>query len=186
MQWVMERTGHWSLEGVRSYNMTSNAQREALPNIPNQWKQLCPVTNSLASLPAMPITCAPQQPSIPQYTASASISAAMLTTSQHQQQLVSGLSLQFTTIQNCTVDFYTSSDPPTDSRNTTIHKRRPVCIVSDSDSDCMYIHTQCTTSYIIPVLVQMIIVLLCSLDELPRASTCKTVHTYIYLAAGLF
>ena len=40
-QLVMERTGHQSLEGVRSYKRTSNTQREALSNILNQSKDLC-------------------------------------------------------------------------------------------------------------------------------------------------
>ena len=115
-QLVMERTGHRSLEGLRSYNRTCNTQREALSNILNQSKDLCPVTNSLPSLPKTPTT------STPHHIASAS---TMLTASQHQQQLVSGLSLQSATLQHCTVNFYTGSAAPTESRNTpaTIRKR---------------------------------------------------------------
>ena len=125
-QLVMERTGHLSLEGLRSYMRTSNTQQEALSNILNQSKDLCPVTNSLPSLPKTPTT------STPHHTASAS---TMITASQHQ--LVSGLSLQSATFQHCTINIYTGSAAPTESRNTpvTISIKRSIFIDSDSDSD---------------------------------------------------
>ena len=107
------------LKKLQSFNVVGRLDRDQ-----------CPVTNSLASLPKMPTT------STPHHTASAS---TMLTTSQHQQQLVSGLCLQSATFQNCTVNFYTGSAAPTESRNTpaTIRKRRRVFIDSDSDSDSL-------------------------------------------------
>ena len=45
-QQIMERTGHMSLEGVRSYKKTSDEQREALSDILN-----CPSTSGPAKIP---------------------------------------------------------------------------------------------------------------------------------------
>jgi hypothetical protein len=56
-QLVMERTGHRSIEGIRSYKRTSDTQREALSDIlnKNSNKKIC-VSNSCAAQ-ALPSTC---------------------------------------------------------------------------------------------------------------------------------
>ena len=51
-QLVMERTGHRSLEGVRSYKRTSDTQREALSDILNHPKQ--PRVHTVASVSQLP------------------------------------------------------------------------------------------------------------------------------------
>jgi len=91
-QLVMERTGHRSLEGVRSYKRTSEAQREALSDILNRPKR--PRTNNaeLALQPPHPVTPT-------QY-----ISAE--TQSHH---LLHGLSLPSATFNNCNINFYIGS-----------------------------------------------------------------------------
>ena len=93
-QLVMERTGHRSLEGVRSYKRTSDTQREALSDILNQRKRPRSVS-----------------------------ATANITTAQHHQQLVAGLSLPSAEFNNCTVNFYmgsssSSSDSSADGKVT--------------------------------------------------------------------
>lgn len=87
-QLVMERTGHSSLEGVRSYKRTSEAQREALSDILNRPKR--PRTNNaeLALQPPRPVTPT-------QY-----ISA------ETQNHHLHGLSLPSATFKNCNINFY--------------------------------------------------------------------------------
>ena len=80
-QLVMERTGHRSVEGVRSYKRTSEKQRQALSDILNQ---PAPVVTSL------------EQPSTS--VTSCSSTASML---QHQQ----GIHLPSATFNNCTITF---------------------------------------------------------------------------------
>ena len=77
-QLVMERTGHRSIEGVRSYKRTSDSQREALSDILNGPKRPKSATNS--SPPA----------------------TSVFSSTQQSQQL----NLSSATFQNCTVNFF--------------------------------------------------------------------------------
>ena len=111
-QLVMERTGHRSVEGVRSYKRTSDQQREVLSDILNR----APTPKHTAShLPCH---------SAPTLTQSAS------------QQVLQGLSLPSATFHSCNLNFYLGSNSvlsPTDT-NTTPKKRRAM-VLYDSDSD---------------------------------------------------
>ena len=91
-QLVMERTGHRSLEGVRSYKRTSEAQREVLSDILNRPKRPRTSNAELALQPPHPVTPT-------QY-----ISAE--TQSHH---LLHGLSLPSATFNNCNINFYIGS-----------------------------------------------------------------------------
>ena len=71
-QLVMERTGHRSLEGVRSYKRTSNQQREALSDVLNLEPRIdIPDTNTSDTLSSIPVG----QPSPP---VSASTSSSLV------------------------------------------------------------------------------------------------------------
>ena len=76
-QLIMERTGHLSSEGVRTYKRTSETQREALSDILNGSKKPCfqGAGTSLCSLPAVPHGNT-ELTTIPQH----------LSASSHQQQ----------------------------------------------------------------------------------------------------
>ena len=91
-QLVMERTGHRSLEGVRSYKRTSDTQREALSDIINLQKTATPApsTDSQCVQPSTECrTTAPQQ----------------TVQSTHSSQLLQGLSLPLVMFYNCTIIF---------------------------------------------------------------------------------
>lgn len=109
-QQIMERTGHRSLEGVRSYKRTSRQQREALSDILN--RSTNPQATSSTSITHPP----------PAVVKKDSTSCAFTS----QQQLRS-LSLTGASFQDCTVNFYVGS--------TTTKRRRPMVITDDSDSD---------------------------------------------------
>ena len=82
-QLIMERTGHRSLEGVRSYKRTSDTQREALSDILNQ--PAC--SRIVAQYPPPTEVCSHVQ--------SASLS------NNHLQ----GLSLREASFHNCSITF---------------------------------------------------------------------------------
>ena len=100
-QLVMERTGHRSVEGVRSYKRTSDTQREALSDILNIRKVARVADNTYQHT-------AHQQPEQhPPAAAPPSFVQAMAAT-QHSQQL-HGLSFPSATFNNCTFNFHISS-----------------------------------------------------------------------------
>ena len=110
-QQIMERTGHQSIEWVRSYKRTSEQQREALSDIPNRSAQ----ATSTASVMHSP-------PAVVESGSTSGTSCAFTS----QQQLRS-LSLTGATFHDCKVNFYVGS--------MTIKRRRPMVIADDSDSD---------------------------------------------------
>ena len=81
-QLVMERTGHRSLTGVRSYKRTSDEQREALSDILNGGRKVARTE---------------QQPTI---------SATSSSSDQKTVNLSGSLSLSSTSFSGCTVNFY--------------------------------------------------------------------------------
>jgi len=92
-QLVMERTGHRSLEGVRSYKRTSDTQREALSDILNCRSKRCRVDDTVQQCPN---TTTDVQ---------SSSGATIFSNNQHSQELwaLSHLSAVF---NNCTVNIY--------------------------------------------------------------------------------
>ena len=66
-QLVMERTGHRSIEGVRSYKRSSDQQREALSDILNRGQKTAQVdspnllssSDGVVTLPSVPISAPP-------------------------------------------------------------------------------------------------------------------------------
>ena len=127
-QLLMERTGHRSLEGVRSYKRTSDSQREMLSDILNH----CPSSSrSPSTRPTKP-----KQPSTTPVTAEASV-ATFMSASQNSHSL-QGLSLPSATFNCCTVNFSIVHPTATTANCHRFHeqkKRRRVIIESDSDSD---------------------------------------------------
>ena len=107
-QLVMERTGHRSLDGVRSYKRTSDSQREALSDILNRQGATSTSTHK---------------------------SAVTLQSSQHSQ-LLQGLSLPSATFSHCTVTFNIgcAASGSGEANQKPPRKRRAV-IFDDSDSD---------------------------------------------------
>lgn len=108
-QLVMERTGHRSLDGVRSYKRTSDCQRFALSDILNK------ETSSLQ----------PTRPVVP------------LVQSALSNQLLQGLSIPSATFSHCEVHFHVgSTGTATDVKTAEPpRKRRRAWIIDDSDSD---------------------------------------------------
>ena len=103
-QLVMERTGHWSVEGVRSYKRTSDTQRETLSDILNSRKVARVADNTLST----------QQHTIHQQPEQRHSSAApptfvqTMAATQHSHQL-HGLSFPSATFNNCTFNFHIGS-----------------------------------------------------------------------------
>ena len=119
-QLIMERTGHRSVEGVRCYKRTSDAQREALSDILNGAKKTkVDGTTSVSQL----------APTVP--TPFTDITQSFISTCQHSQQLRT-LSLPSATFNQCTVNFYVGSVPCTEAPK---RKRAAMILDSDSDSD---------------------------------------------------
>ena len=110
-QLVMERTGHRSLDGVRSYKRTSDCQREALSNILNGAKK--PRQSSTSIVPAP------------------SLEANIPSINNSTQQLHAPLSLPSAVFNNCTVNIYAGH---TQADGVIGKKRRPL-VLYDSDSD---------------------------------------------------
>ena len=106
-QLVMERTGHRSLDSVRSYKRTSDCQREAMSNILNGGKR-------------------PRQSS----TVPASSLEANVSTSSQQ---LHALSLPSAVFQNCTVNFYAGHTQAGDDHANGKKRRPRVLYKSDSD-----------------------------------------------------
>ena len=126
-QLVMERTGHCSVEGVRSYKRTSDTQREALSDILNQQKR--PRSTSVPSSVPLQTTSKSSLQPVPVSDNS------LVANSQHNQQLVSGLSIPSATFNNCTVNFYMAEPSNTGIRDRPKLGKRRAIIESDSDSD---------------------------------------------------
>ena len=116
-QLVMERTGHRSVEGVRSCKRTSDAQREALSDILNRPAMVGAITNTT------PVAPAPTLPTI-------------ISSAQHSHQL-GALSLPSATFNNCQISFHIGpAAGVVSSLPTQIPKRRKIRPVDlDSDSD---------------------------------------------------
>ncbi len=119
-QLVMERTGHRSLEGVRSYKRTSDAQREALSDILNGGTKKAKLDGTRSShlAPAVPALLADTTPTF-------------LSASQHSQQLRT-FNLPSATFNHCTVNFYVGK--PAAPHTETLPRRKRAMIL-DSDSD---------------------------------------------------
>ena len=136
-QLVMERTGHRSLEGVRSYKRTSNVQREALSDILNnpskRPKPTTPFSSSaVSSENAMTVASQHSATDSPNSVVTEPSRSIAVSNSQHHQQLLSGLSLPSAVFTNCTVNFYVGST----NTGADLHskqKRRAAIIDSDSD-----------------------------------------------------
>ena len=88
-QMVMERTGHRSIEGVRSYKRTSEGQREALSDVLNRKAPRIGDTSNTVPSPG----------TFPQSTTPTTI----LNQTSTQMQ---GLGISTPTFSNCTVNFY--------------------------------------------------------------------------------
>ena len=155
-QLVMERTGHRSLEGVRSYKRTSNTQREALSNILNQSKDLCPDTNSLASLPKMPTTSTPHYTERQQCSLPHSISSSWSLVSVSNLTPFKIAQLTFTQVLLLLLSPETRLQPPAKG------DAYPLTVIQTPISYCSSIHTHSMTSHIIPELVDVLLVILCS------------------------
>ena len=108
-QQIMERTGHRSLEGVRSYKRTSDKQRQALSDVLNREDH-----HSTRQTP--------------QFTAVTQPPAACAFTSQQQLR---SLSLPAASFNDCTVNFFIGATTTMESRP----KRRRSLVIDDSDSD---------------------------------------------------
>ena len=123
-QLVMERTGHRSLEGVRSYKRTSDTQREALSDIINLQKTVTPPPPSTDS------QCT-------QRSTECRSSAPQTVQSTHSSQLLQGLSLPSATFHNCTITFNvgTGSSTAAGAQLGDPPRKRRAMITSDSDSD---------------------------------------------------
>ena len=113
-QLVMERTGHRSLEGVRSYKRTSDQQREALSDILNRPKR--PRTHSVESA---------LQPPPPESLAQTYISSETQT-----HQLLRGLSLPNATFNNCNINFFIGT---AESGSTDSSRKQTVSSATDGD-----------------------------------------------------
>ena len=112
-QLIMERTGHRSLEGVRSYKRTSNTQRENLSSILNQEK---PHNHST--------------------TPHESSSCTQIATQKHKQLVnVIGPSLPSSVFHHCTVNFYMAPGSNSSSTSSTKRANKRAFIESDSESD---------------------------------------------------
>ena len=113
-QLVMERTGHRSLEGVRSYKRTSDQQRETLSDILNHPKR--PRTHSVESA---------LQPPPPE-----SLAQTYISTETQTHQLLRGLSLPNATFNNCNINFFigTAASGSTDSS-----RKQTVSSATDGD-----------------------------------------------------
>ena len=109
-QLVMERTGHRSLDGVRSYKRTSDSQREALSDILNR-----------------------QGTSKTGMEQSAAATHTLTQSAQHSH-LLQGLSLLSATFSHCTLTFNIGGASGGDVNQKPPKKRRAV-ILDDSDSD---------------------------------------------------
>ena len=122
-QLVMERTGHRSLDGVRSYKRTSSKQLEALSDILNCPKtstaEVCSSTSSQNST-SLVATASSHQIEPPQTFLSSS--------AQHLR----ALSLPSASFTHCNVNFYIGQPPQAEAPK---RKRRLAIIESDSDSD---------------------------------------------------
>ena len=137
-QLVMERTGHRSLEGVRSYKRTSDAQREALSDILNRPKvtgtRECANLQSEVLQPTTepvqhPTPATTQHPSLNPMSSSqlSTLSAATMT-----QQSLSGFSFPSATFHGCTITFNIGSSMPGSS---TERKRKRAILSSDFEDE---------------------------------------------------
>ena len=109
-QQIMERMGHRSLEGVRSYKRTSDKQRQALSDVLNRDDQRA---STMTHPPAV---------------------VDSSTTATSRQQLPRSLTLPSASFQNCSVNFYVGATM-TNEPSSRPKKRRPLVIDDDSDSD---------------------------------------------------
>ena len=109
-QQVMERTGHRTVEGVRSYKRTSEQQQQALSDILNQ---PCSSATSLSTV-------------IPAVTSATSNSLSLATAST--QQLQRGIHFPSATFNNCTITFNATPSvdhtPPKKKRRALISTQR--------------------------------------------------------------
>ena len=115
-QQIMERTGHRSLEGVRSYKRTSDRQRRALSDVLNREQPNNQPTTRLA-------TALTEQPA-------PSCSSGSSSCAFTSQQLRS-LSLPSATFSDCNVNFFIGATTMESSRQ----KRRRPLVIDDTDSD---------------------------------------------------
>ena len=115
-QLVMECTGHRSVQGVRSYKRTSDAQREALSDILNRPATVGAITNTTPVAPALTLP-------------------TIISSAQHSHQL-GALSLPSATFNNCQISFHIGPAAGVSSLPTQIQKRRKIRPFDlDSDSD---------------------------------------------------
>ena len=109
-QLVMERTGHRSLDGVRSYKRTSDCQRLALSDILN--KEISSHQPTVTTCPVVPL-----------------VQSAL------SNQLLQGLSIPSATFSHCEVHFHVGSTGTDVKMAEPPRKRRRAWILDDSDSD---------------------------------------------------
>ena len=114
-QQVMERTGHRTVEGVRSYKRTSEQQQQALSDILNQ-----PCSSATSSSTV-----------IPAVTSATSNSLSLATAST--QQLQRGIHFPSATFNNCTITFNATPSvdhtPPKKKRRALISTQRDIRIL---------------------------------------------------------
>ena len=118
-QLVMERTGHRSVEGVRSYKRTSDRQREALSDILNR-------TETAPSDIVTPFQRAIAPPS-------SFASAAFSSATQLNETQFSSFSLRDASFVNCSVNFISGGSPAGNFKPPS-RRRRPM-VLYDSNSD---------------------------------------------------
>lgn len=119
-QLVMERTGHRSIEGVRSYKRTSDEQREALSDLLNR-QMTVPGPSNAVSTEAQLSSKQPDQ-----------LAAISNLVSSTQTSQLRSVSLPSATFNHCTVNFYVRSGCSCDGGEP---KRKKRALVLDSDSD---------------------------------------------------
>ena len=122
-QLVMERTGHRSLEGVRSYKRTSDEQRETLSNLINR------------QVPAGPSNAVVALPSGKTGYHEEAASAISSTISSTQTSQLRSVSLPSATFKDCTVNFYVGSSTNDHADSTEPRRKRPRRLILEEDDD---------------------------------------------------
>ena len=116
----MERTGHRSVEGVRSYKMTSDEQREALSDLLNHGQ------STTAAVEQYDPSTGGNTPVHHQHSFNVTEQAVISAISTSE---LCSLSIPSATFNNCEENFFVGATPVAAFRGT---KRRPL-IVIDSD-----------------------------------------------------
>ena len=125
-QLVMERTGHRSVEGVRSYKRTSDKQRETLSNILNRTESGPSTASNISTGKSLVQQIQPLAHSC----ARPCIDGTHTFQSAQLSQQLHAFSLPSATFKDCNINFYVGSPPH--HQEAKPRKRRAII---DSDSD---------------------------------------------------